>query len=317
MRGTTTNVRRPSAASARTRCHVPSRSSGRRMPVRIAIRPSGAVRRVDTSRSAYRTWPRVRGIGVAVMSRTCGAPFRAFASRAPRCSTPNRCCSSTTASARSANATASWSIAWVPTTTRACPVARASYALVRPFAPSEPVSRITSIPRSSSSPPTTSRCCRARRSVGASSAACRPSSAAAASAQAATAVLPEPTSPWTSRSIGTSRARSSRTSSRVRAWSGVSEIGVPHLARDGGLEGRPDPPVVRPGRPGPVPCARDRGRAAARPCPAGAPGARRRPAGAAPRPVPRTSSGSGRPRAPPRSPAGPRRHGSPSGRYSG
>ena len=199
------------------------------MPVRIAIRPSGAVRRVDTSRSAYRTWPRVRGIGVAVMSRTCGAPFRAFASRAPRCSTPNRCCSSTTASARSANATASWSIAWVPTTTRACPVASASYALVRPFAPSEPVSRITSIPRSSSSPPTTSRCCRARRSVGASSAACRPSSAAAASAQAATAVLPEPTSPWTSRSIGTSRARSSRISSRVRTWSGVSEIGCPSL----------------------------------------------------------------------------------------
>ena len=43
------------------------------------------------------------------------APRAAFASRAPRCSTPNRCCSSTTASARSENATLSWSSACVPT----------------------------------------------------------------------------------------------------------------------------------------------------------------------------------------------------------
>ena len=72
IRGTTTNVRRPAAASSRTLSHVPSSSSGRRMPVRIGTRPAGAVRRVDTSRSAYRTWPSVRGIGVAVISRTCG-----------------------------------------------------------------------------------------------------------------------------------------------------------------------------------------------------------------------------------------------------
>ena len=42
------------------------------MPVPIASRPDGGVRRFETSRSAYRTWPSVRGIGVAVISSTCG-----------------------------------------------------------------------------------------------------------------------------------------------------------------------------------------------------------------------------------------------------
>ena len=50
--------------------------------------------------------------------------------------------------------------------------------------------------------PIVSRCWRASRSVGASRAPWRPSSAARASAWAATAVLPDPTSPWRSRSIG-------------------------------------------------------------------------------------------------------------------
>ena len=49
-------------------------------PVRIGTRPAGGVRRSETSRSAYRTWPRVRGIGVAVISRTCGERPPALAS---------------------------------------------------------------------------------------------------------------------------------------------------------------------------------------------------------------------------------------------
>ncbi len=97
----------------------------------------------------------------------------------------------------------------------------------RASAGSEPVSRVTPIPRSSSRLATVSRCWRARRSVGASSAAWRPASAAAARAHAATAVLPEPTSPWTRRSIGTGRARSSRISSIDVAWSGVSATSWP------------------------------------------------------------------------------------------
>ena len=53
----------------------------------------------------------VRGIGVAVMWRTCG--LRPSAS-AERCSTPKRCCSSTTATARSRKPTSFWISAWVP-----------------------------------------------------------------------------------------------------------------------------------------------------------------------------------------------------------
>ena len=58
----------------------------------------------------------VRGIGVAVMCSTCGA--RPCAS-ALRCSTPKRCCSSTTATERSRSSTPSWMSACVPTTTSA------------------------------------------------------------------------------------------------------------------------------------------------------------------------------------------------------
>ena len=55
----------------------------------------------------------MRGIGVAVItSMSTASPLRASASR---WCTPKRCCSSTTASARSWNATSSWNSAWVPT----------------------------------------------------------------------------------------------------------------------------------------------------------------------------------------------------------
>ena len=56
----------------------------------------------------------MRGIGVAVMCRTCGARP---STSAERCSTPKRCCSSTTATARSRNSTPFWISACVPTTT--------------------------------------------------------------------------------------------------------------------------------------------------------------------------------------------------------
>ena len=53
-----------------------------------------------------------------------------------------------------------------------------------------------------------SKCWRARISVGAISAAWRPASMALAMARSATAVLPEPTSPWSRRSMRLSEARS-------------------------------------------------------------------------------------------------------------
>ena len=61
----------------------------------------------------------VRGIGVAVMTSTCGAV--PLARSASRCSTPKRCCSSMTTRPRSLNSTPSLSSAWVPTTMPASP----------------------------------------------------------------------------------------------------------------------------------------------------------------------------------------------------
>ena len=49
-----------------------------------------------------------------------------FSRSASRCSTPKRCCSSTTTSARSANWTCFWMRAWVPTTMPASPEAASS-----------------------------------------------------------------------------------------------------------------------------------------------------------------------------------------------
>ena len=60
----------------------------------------------------------MRGIGVAVMCSTCGARP---STSAERCSTPKRCCSSTTATARSRNSKPFWISACVPTTTSAWP----------------------------------------------------------------------------------------------------------------------------------------------------------------------------------------------------
>ena len=61
------------------------------------------------------------------------------------------------------------------------------------------------------------RCCRARISVGAISAACRPASITVAAASSATTVLPEPTSPCSS------RTRSETISATARCCDGVSE----------------------------------------------------------------------------------------------
>ena len=239
MRGTTTNVRRPAAASARTRSHVPSRSSGRRMP--------GPDRDPALGRGAQRGHVEVRVQDLAQRPRDRRRGHQQDVRRAPSSPSPRarRAARRRTGAARRPRRARGRRTRpppgaargsrrrpapgrWRAPRTRSCV----------PPPPSEPVSRITAIPRSSSSAADASRCWRARRSVGASSAACRPSSAAAASAQAATAVLPEPTSPWTRRSIGTARARSSRISSRVRAWSAVSATAWPSLREMARLEGR-------------------------------------------------------------------------------
>ena len=87
----------------------------------IGDRPAGSSVSVETSRSPKTVIATVRGIGVAVMTSTCGGTF-ALARKASRCSTPNRCCSSTTTSPRSWKSTVSWISACVPTTMPASPL---------------------------------------------------------------------------------------------------------------------------------------------------------------------------------------------------
>ena len=85
----------------------------------------------------------VLGIGVAVITSTCGRLSAALARSASRCSTPNRCCSSITTRPRSANWTCSVSSAWVPITIPASPVKASDSAERLAAAPIDPVSRAT------------------------------------------------------------------------------------------------------------------------------------------------------------------------------
>ncbi len=177
----------------------------------------------------------VRGIGVAVMTSTWGGRIP-FSRKASRCSTPKRCCSSTTTRARSANCTCFWMRACVPMTMPASPDAAASNDRLRALAAWLPVSSATVVPCSAppSMPPRARSpsmavierwCCAASTSVGASSAACPPASMAASIARRATTVLPEPTSPCSSRCIGRSDASSAVSTSPISRCPAVSSKG--------------------------------------------------------------------------------------------
>ena len=71
----------------------------------------------------------------------------------------------------------------------------------------------------------TLKCCSASSVVGTSTATCLPSASATNAARSATSVLPKPTSPQTSRSIGLPAVRSAITASIAACWSGVSSNG--------------------------------------------------------------------------------------------
>ena len=146
------------------------------------------------------------------MTSRCGGRI-AFSFKASRCSTPNRCCSSTTINPKSLNSTFSPSKACVPITMPAVPFAAIANASLRAAAFCEPVIKVTcvafseppSIPPCPSSPNNfwiVRRCWAAKTSVGASRAACPPLSTTASMALNATIVLPEPTSPCNKRCIG-------------------------------------------------------------------------------------------------------------------
>ena len=89
----------------------------------MGVRPGGSSSSTLTSRSPYTVIAAVRGIGVAVMTSTSGTAVPALSRNAARCSTPKRCCSSTTTTPRLWNATPSWIRAWVPMTRSTVPSA--------------------------------------------------------------------------------------------------------------------------------------------------------------------------------------------------
>ena len=114
----------------------------------------------------------------------------------------------------------------MPTATWIAPLARSWFERRRgPCRVCRPVSSPTRTPSGSSQPRKLRACCSASSSVGAITAACAPFSTARSAASAATTVLPEPTSPCTSRIIGRSRARSAAISPHVRCCAPVSRNG--------------------------------------------------------------------------------------------
>ena len=216
IRGQTTNACRPAATCSRIRCQARSSQLGCSATGTTALvtvaRPAGSSCSSETSRSPNTVIATVRGIGVAVITSMCGGAG-ALPRSASRCSTPNRCCSSITTSPSSANCTWSWISAWVPITMPAVPDAASSSAARRAAADIEPVSSTTRVP--SSEPPRVpawarspsrslmvTACWAASTSVGASSAAWPPASTTCSIARSASTVLPEPTSPCSSRCIG-------------------------------------------------------------------------------------------------------------------
>ena len=144
-----------------------------------------------------------------------------------RWATPKRCCSSMTASARSAKPTESCSRACVPTTMRGPGEAISSRTALRAASGVDPVSRRTPTapPRGPSRAVIEAKCCSARTSVGATSAPWCPLSTTRASAASATTVLPEPTSPCRRRCIGEGRARSASMAPIAARWEPVSAKG--------------------------------------------------------------------------------------------
>ena len=228
MRGHTTYAWWPAWTSSRTRVHARSIHPGFHSGATadwMGFRPPGSSSNVETAKSPKTVIAMVRGIGVAVITSTCGTTFpRALPRSWSRCSTPKRCCSSTTTIARSKNSTESWMSACVPMTMSASPVTTSRSACFFSATFIEPVKSTTLTP-SGTCPAIDVACCAASTSVGASSAACFPASTAWSIAKSATSVLPEPTSPCRSRDIGVAESKSCAISPATLRWPAVSSNG--------------------------------------------------------------------------------------------
>ena len=191
--------------------------------VRTASRSAGGVAIRLISRTPVSASCRVRGMGVAVSVSTCTSARSCFS--LSLCDTPKCCSSSTINRPRSANAMPLASKAWVPITMFTRPSVRPRLISAASLAVTMRDSCATWIGSPSNRRENVRKCWRASKVVGTTTATCAPDMAAIKAARRATSVLPKPTSPQISRSIGRPAAKSSITSAMARAWSSVSTNG--------------------------------------------------------------------------------------------
>ena len=165
----------------------------------------------------------VRGIGVADIAST-STSSRSWR-RSSFWATPKRCSSSSTTRPRFWGTTSRESTRWVPTRTSTLPSA---YSASTFFTSAGARNRDTISTRTGKSRKRSRKvaaCCWARIVVGTSISTWRPAVATLNAARTATSVLPKPTSPQTSRSIGCGDSSSSFTVSMAMRWSSVSSNG--------------------------------------------------------------------------------------------
>mmetsp|Transcript_3192 Transcript_3192/g.9608 ORF Transcript_3192/g.9608 Transcript_3192/m.9608 type:complete len:298 (-) Transcript_3192:80-973(-) len=162
----------------------------------------------------------VRGMGVAESVRT--STVLAACLIFSFCLTPKRCSSSTTNSPSSLYTTLFESSACVPTITFTAPDVMSSRTCCSSPGRRLTIEAMSSMRISGIRARSTRRCCAASTVVGARNATCFPAATIRNTARIATSVLPKPTSPQTSRSIGRSEWHMSCSiSAKQRTWSAV------------------------------------------------------------------------------------------------
>ena len=162
----------------------------------------------------------VRGIGVAVRVSTWVSARNSFSRSL--CFTPKCCSSSTMIRPNSRNLIVFAKSAWVPMTISTVPSVRPALVSLACLAATSRESWRTLTGNPLKRSVKFLKCWRTNNVVGAMTATWRPEIAATKAARKATSVLPKPTSPQISRSIGWPLAKSSRTLPIALSWSSVS-----------------------------------------------------------------------------------------------
>ncbi len=169
----------------------------------------GAVAITEKSRIPSNDMPRVRGIGVAVSVKMSTSARSAFS--ASFCRTPKRCSSSMITRPRRLNCTLLERTLWVPMTISTVPSVMPAKAWVVSLPEVNRDNSATLTGQSANRSAKVCACCSANKVVGQRIATCCPLATAKNAARNATSVLPNPTSPQTSRSIGLAADMSSIT----------------------------------------------------------------------------------------------------------